>query len=202
MRLRKKETKTPTQFEDSSGNVFADLGFEDANDLLVKSTLTLRIRTAMEKRKLTETAAAKRLGLARSDLAAALRGQLDRFSIAELMAFIQALEVDRNGRKEEAKMNKVPLSDGSGHWFDLGSAREFHAKSPEDYGYQKNDGDREERLYYTQKGSFILCRYAGGYEGFFEPIHQEHALRWLISNGYQKDVQQLEFQSEERKLEV
>jgi predicted XRE-type DNA-binding protein len=105
MKLGKRK-KTPIQFEESSGNVFADLGLENPDVLLAKSTLITRIRTAMTKRKLTEAAAAKRLGLARADLAGALRGDLARFSISELKAFLQSLEIEGNGQKASNPKNE------------------------------------------------------------------------------------------------
>ena len=56
MTVRTKATKTKKRkvrrekIEISSGNVFADLGFEDAEQLLLKAELTSRIAQLIEKR--------------------------------------------------------------------------------------------------------------------------------------------------------
>ena len=157
------------------------------------------MRNAMENRNLTEAAVAKSLGCTRADLAAALRGDLDRFSISELKAFVQSLEAEANGQKEAA-MNKIPLSDGSGHWFDLNSAKKWQRILS-----WREDGDDShgEALYLTTNGAFIHNTWNGmiGEDLYFR-IDHDKAARWLIANGYQKDIPQLEFQSEEKKLEV
>ena len=46
-----------------SGNVFADLGFTDADERQTKLRLALALNTIIAERKLTQDAAAKRLGL-------------------------------------------------------------------------------------------------------------------------------------------
>ncbi|MBI2806236.1 MAG: XRE family transcriptional regulator [Planctomycetes bacterium] len=210
MKVGKKKRTTPIEFEESCGNVFADLGLENPEELLAKSMLITRIRSAMEKRNLTEPAAAKRLDVARSALAAVLRGDLDRFSLLKLATFCQTLELDENGREEASNMKKAPLSDGSGNWFDLRSAKKWHEyvslEEMQARGFTVDRGEYEytygEILYYTQKGSFVLSRWHANRDTLYLPIDQENAVRWLIANGYQKDVQQLEFQSEEKKLEI
>ena len=46
----------------SSGNVFADLGLEDADKLKIKTGLVIEIRKAMNRLALTQQEAAKRMG--------------------------------------------------------------------------------------------------------------------------------------------
>ena len=92
----------PAEVEESSGNVFADLELDDPEALLAKSKLVVRLHTAMENRKLTEAAAARRLQIARNDLAVMLRGDLDRFSEAELKRFVRIL------RQPETKLKSAP----------------------------------------------------------------------------------------------
>lgn len=201
MKLEKKKAKATTEFEDSKGNVFADLGLESPGQLLAKSTLTIDIRRAMEERGLTEAAAAKLLNVDRGDLASALRGDLHRFSFEELNGFLKTVENWSNG--EATKMRKVPLSDGSGNWFDLDSAKAWKERLPHhEQEWRDRHEPHGETLYYSAKGSFILGRWHHYLGETFLPLDPEKAVRWLIANEYQKEVQQLEFQSEERKLEV
>ena len=78
-----------------SGNVFADLGFRNADELLVRSALLARIMDIIEARKLSQAAAAKVLGLKQPDVSALLRGRyLGRFSAERLMRFLVALDQD------------------------------------------------------------------------------------------------------------
>lgn len=74
-----------------SGNVFADMGLPDADLLLVKAELTMRISQIIQKRGLTQAKAATVLGIDQPKVSALLRGQLDGFSIERLVRFLMAL---------------------------------------------------------------------------------------------------------------
>lgn len=50
------------EFTESCGNVFADLGLENADEMLAKSTLAIMIRKIIKKRGLTQAQAAKIFG--------------------------------------------------------------------------------------------------------------------------------------------
>jgi len=79
-----------------SGNVFADLGFPDADSHLVKAQLVTRIGEAMSDRKLTQTAASEIIGMSQPDLSRLLKGQFRDVSIERLMRVLTRLgcEVD------------------------------------------------------------------------------------------------------------
>ncbi len=78
-----------------SGNVFADLGFRNADDMLVRAALLRQITHILAERKLSQAAAAKILGLKQPDVSALLRGRyLGRFSAERLMRFLVALDQD------------------------------------------------------------------------------------------------------------
>lgn len=89
MKAEKENTTTP-----SSGNVFADLGFADADDLLAKTNLALHIRRTIEARKLTQVQAAKLLGLDQPKVSSIINGRLDGFSTERLMRFLNDLGCD------------------------------------------------------------------------------------------------------------
>jgi len=55
--------KEEIEVEKSSGNVFADLGLPDANDMYVKTLLAIKINAILQKRKLKQKDAAKILGV-------------------------------------------------------------------------------------------------------------------------------------------
>ena len=78
----------------SSGNVFADLGFTDAEDLLAKANLALHIRHVIEARGLTQVQAAHLLGIDQPKVSSIINGRLDGFSTDRLMRFLNDLGCD------------------------------------------------------------------------------------------------------------
>ncbi len=89
--MKTKKQKIVTR---SSGNVFADLGLPDADDLLAKANLALHIRRAIEARKLTQVQAGKLLGLDQPKVSSIINGHLDGFSTDRLMRFLNDLGCD------------------------------------------------------------------------------------------------------------
>ena len=78
----------------SSGNVFADLGFPGAGTELVKAELATRIATIIEERGLSQTQAAKALGVDQPKVSDLVRGKLKAFSVERLFRFLNALGRD------------------------------------------------------------------------------------------------------------
>ena len=78
--MKKKTTK-------SSGNIFVDLGFDPAEAavLQMRANLMGDLRLYIEKQKLTQAAAAKRLGIAQSRVSDLVRGKWDKFSLDMLV---------------------------------------------------------------------------------------------------------------------
>jgi predicted XRE-type DNA-binding protein len=75
----------------SSGNVFADLGLSNPEELLIKAELTHQISEIISIRQLTENEAAELLAIDRSNLSRLLRGKLSDFSVEQLFRFLNAL---------------------------------------------------------------------------------------------------------------
>ena len=75
----------------SSGNVFADLGFEDAEEALVKARLASLIYDAVDTAGWTQQQAAEILGLKQSDVSNVLRGRLKNFSLERLLRLLGRL---------------------------------------------------------------------------------------------------------------
>src|SRR3954468_19651173 len=86
--------KIEETIEPSSGNVFADLGLKNPEELLAKAELVQRISDAIAERKLTQARAAKLLGIDQPKVSALLRGKLEGFSIDRLFRFLNALGRD------------------------------------------------------------------------------------------------------------
>jgi predicted XRE-type DNA-binding protein len=72
---------------ESNGNVFVDLGFDPAEAavLQMRANLMSDLRLYIEKQKLTQAAAAKRLGIAQSRVSDLVCGKWDKFSLEMLI---------------------------------------------------------------------------------------------------------------------
>lgn len=79
---------------EGSGNIYQDLGFSDHEERLAKAKLAMRIEEIIEKRKLTQNAAAKILGINQPKISALINGQLSGFSMERLMHFLNLLNQD------------------------------------------------------------------------------------------------------------
>lgn len=81
-------------YVESSGNVFADLGFADAEEMLAKAELAQKIGAILQKKRLTQVQAAELLGVDQPKVSALLCGRLSRFSMEKLMQFLLLLGKD------------------------------------------------------------------------------------------------------------
>lgn len=78
----------------SSGNVFADLGLENSDELLVKAELARKISSIITKQNMTQVQAAEILGIDQPKVSALLNGKLSGFSTVRLFRFLNALGKD------------------------------------------------------------------------------------------------------------
>ena len=77
-----------------SGNVFADLGFADAEELQVKAGLTHQLANRIKALGLTQVQAGTRLGISQPDVSKLMNGRYTGFSADRLITLLNALEVD------------------------------------------------------------------------------------------------------------
>ena len=77
-----------------SGNVFADLGFADAEERQTKVRLAFTINQILERQRLSQTEAARRLGVNQPKISALYNYRLEGFSVERLMHFLNALDQD------------------------------------------------------------------------------------------------------------
>ncbi|MBI3705007.1 MAG: XRE family transcriptional regulator [Rhizobiales bacterium] len=80
--------------ERGSGNVFADLGFADAEERQTKLRLAYALNTIIDARRLTQMAAAERLGLNQPKVSALRNYKIEGFSVERLMTLLTALDQD------------------------------------------------------------------------------------------------------------
>jgi predicted XRE-type DNA-binding protein len=93
----------------STGNVFADMGLPDAEELLIKSNLAMKINNIIEKRHLSQTQAAAILGIPQPKVSMIQHGKLRGFSLEKLCHLLTLL-----GRDVEIVV-KSRKKDGVGH---------------------------------------------------------------------------------------
>ena len=77
-----------------TGNVFADLGFPDAEERQTKLRLAYTINDVIARRRLTQVVAAERLGINQPKVSALAHYKLEGFSVERLMTFLTALDRD------------------------------------------------------------------------------------------------------------
>lgn len=77
-----------------SGNIFADMGMPNPEEMLLRAQCVHALDRAISDQKLTQAAAAKKLGIHQPDLSRLLGGQLRRYSLGRLLHFLIALDQD------------------------------------------------------------------------------------------------------------
>ena len=90
----KKRIVDGIEFEQSSGNMFADLGLPDADKLQIKSGLVGEISNAIRKLELTQEQAARRMGIVQPKVSGMLRGDFSGLSERKLMDCLNRLGYD------------------------------------------------------------------------------------------------------------
>ena len=80
----------------SSGNVFLDLGFppHEASVMLLRAQLAEALRVWMEKEKLTQAQAAKRLGIAQPRVSDIVRNKVELMSLDYLVGLCAKAKLD------------------------------------------------------------------------------------------------------------
>ena len=88
----RKSRANDEKVERSSGNVFADLGFRDSEQRLLKAKLATKITQLIMKKGWTQSLTAERTGLDQPKVSHLLRGRLSAFSADRLFAILNRLD--------------------------------------------------------------------------------------------------------------
>lgn len=97
------------EFEVGTGNVYADLGYGDADEMLIKAQLVTKIAEIIKRKGLTQTQAAELLGMPQPKLSNLLRGLFRGVSERRLMDCLTKL-----GRDVQIVVTAVPRSRTTG----------------------------------------------------------------------------------------
>ena len=80
------------EFEESSGNDFADLGLEDADELFTRSRLGFHVYNLLTDRKLKQREIATLLGIKQPEVSHLMNGHFSRFTTDKLLDFLKRLD--------------------------------------------------------------------------------------------------------------
>lgn len=104
--------KTPSspRVAEGTGKVFADLGLPNSEQEMLRAQLTVQIYRLIKKRGLTQTQAAKVLGVKQPHVSLLMRNRAGTFSVGRLIDFLTALGQDvkitvRPTRKQHGEMS-------------------------------------------------------------------------------------------------
>lgn len=92
-KIMTQKTINGATFLEGSGNIFRDLGFPEAEavNLLARANLMMEVEKAIKERGLTQTAAAKLLGVGQPRLSDLYKGKMERFTVDMLMKWLAKL---------------------------------------------------------------------------------------------------------------
>jgi predicted XRE-type DNA-binding protein len=81
-----------TEFEQGSGNVFADLGLEDSDELFARAKIGFHVYRILKRRKLAQREIAALLGIKQPEVSHLMNGHFSRFTTDKLLDFLKRLE--------------------------------------------------------------------------------------------------------------
>lgn len=90
-RVRKANSADDLEVVESSGNVFADIGLPEADELLLKAKLATAIADLIREKSWSQRKAAGILKLTQPEVCAILNGKLRGFSLARLIRSLKML---------------------------------------------------------------------------------------------------------------
>lgn len=78
-----------------TGNVYDDIGLPDASEHAAKAKLVIRIARIIGSQNITQTEAAKRVGVSPRDMSRVLNGHFRSYSVEKLMLMLARLGSER-----------------------------------------------------------------------------------------------------------
>jgi len=92
----RQEENEPTELVYGSGNVFADAGLPNADELQLKADLAVVISRIIREKKLSQAEAAHIMGIKQPEVSLVVNGKLRTFSIDKLLGMAKHLGCDVN----------------------------------------------------------------------------------------------------------
>ena len=106
-------------------------------------------------------------------------------------------------------MNRISLTDNSGRWFDIETAKRWDeavilADDGTPISRATGNSWEHEVLFLTKNGTFLLFSGSDRNPSLstFDIIEPEKAVHWLLSNNHHDGIDQLEYSAEVKKFEL
>ncbi|MBD1213196.1 MAG: helix-turn-helix domain-containing protein [Dolichospermum sp.] len=81
-------------FTESSGNVFKDLGFANADELLTRGKIGIQVIKILNQRNLKQREISKILGISQPEVSHLINAEFQRFSEGKLLMFLKKLDAE------------------------------------------------------------------------------------------------------------
>src|SRR6476469_10097550 len=81
-------------FEESSGNVFADLGLKDADELFMRGKIGIQVIRILKQRNLKQREISQIIGIPQPEVSHLMNGEFQRFSEEKLLIFLKRLDTE------------------------------------------------------------------------------------------------------------
>ena len=94
MAIDQPDTEQNIEFEIGSGNIFADIGFDNAEEMLLKSELVRQVNRTIKDRDLNSIQVKKTLSLDENMLSNLTQGRLTELTIENLFRYLNILGRD------------------------------------------------------------------------------------------------------------
>jgi predicted XRE-type DNA-binding protein len=88
----KSDDQVEIQREPGSGNVFADLGLEDAGELFARAQLGFHVHKIITEKKLKQREIGTLLGIKQPDVSHLMNGHFSRFTADKMLDFLKRLD--------------------------------------------------------------------------------------------------------------
>ncbi|MEH2199681.1 helix-turn-helix domain-containing protein [Nostoc sp.] len=83
-----------TVFEESSGNVFTDLGLSNADELFTRGKIGIHVLRLLSQRNLKQREISELLGIPQPEVSHLMKGEFQRFSEGKLLIFLKRLDTE------------------------------------------------------------------------------------------------------------
>jgi predicted XRE-type DNA-binding protein len=100
-----------TKIHQGSGNIFADLGRKNADEMYTRAQIGIEVLKILQARKLKQRAIAETLGIRQSEVSHLTRVHFHRFSEGKLLGFLKRLDrrlvllINRPNHRHEVRVS-------------------------------------------------------------------------------------------------
>lgn len=87
----KNDNHVDAEYEEESGNVFADLGLDESDELFARSKIGFHVYKLLTAKKLKQREIAALLGIKQPEVSHLMNGHFNRFTTDKLLEFLKRL---------------------------------------------------------------------------------------------------------------